>query len=642
MSEAAVQVPEPGLQADQRTLDRAWLRIGAGAVIAAQGMVFTFALNLGEEEAIDLPRAVVHGLLIASAFGSLAFLGGDLVRESVGALRARRVTVDLLFLVTLLGALVGSLMSTFRGVGEVYYEVVAILIVVHTLGRMLGARSRVAALRSVQQMRQEFSRCRVVRADGSEEIVPYTAVREGDQVRVLPSEKVPVDGTIVKGVSDVEESAMTGEWRPVRRGAGDSVQAGSHVLDGELVVKTRGGVRQVDQILEAVERAQLAPSRIQAQADRLTTLFLPLVLVAAVGTGVAWSFWAPWDVALFRAMAVLLVACPCAMGLATPVAIWGALASLARIGIIARSGDFVDQLAHVDTLFLDKTGTLSSGELRVGEWRWENPDDQMEIQRVVASLEAGLVHPIARALSSSLQGVGQVPVDGRALVPGEGVKGGVANVTWAVGSDSLGRGTPADARQGKWVHVFRDGAWKASAQIVEDWREGLPEALVEFRRQGLQVEVLSGDPQAREVLVLDLPVHAGLRPEDKVRRVKEARASGRRVLLVGDGINDAEAMSAATVAIAMVAGTDLARAASAAVHRGARIDNLPLAIELARRARTAVNRNLVFAFGYNVIGMAFAAFGWLHPVAAALLMVGSSAIVSVSALRAVRVEPSRR
>jgi heavy metal translocating P-type ATPase len=634
---------EPGLQADARSLERAWMRIGAGTVIAAQAMVFSLALNLTQADGLDLPRWAVHALLLASALGALVFLGGDLLRESVSALRRRMVTIDLLFLVTLVGALVGSLIATFRGVGEVYYEVVAILIVVHTTGKMLSARSRIAALGAVEQMRREFSHCRRLNSDGTESTVNYLDLRAGDRVRVLPAELIPVDGTVREGTSDVQESAMTGEWQPCRRGPGDTVQAGSHALDGELVIETRGGERRIDAVLAAVERARLAPSEIQAQADRLTRLFLPVVVSVALATGVGWATVRPWDEALFRAMAVLLVACPCAMGLATPVAIWGALASFARLGLLARTGDVVDGLARVTHVFLDKTGTLSHEELTVTEWRWLSESEEVheQVRSAVYALEADLAHPVARALAAATSGSKDTVSGGRALVPGRGVRGFVGGVAWAVGDGTLGQGAPTEPVGEKWIHVFRESEWRASARLGERWREGLDEALAELRAMGLIVEVLSGDPRAAEVLRRDVKVAAGMTPSIKAARVRETSAEGGRVLLVGDGVNDAAAMSEADVAIAMRGGTDLARAASSAVLVGADLRTLPKALGIAKKARAAVRRNLIFAFSYNVAGMALAASGKLHAVAAALLMVGSSAVVAWSALRAVTIPAAR-
>ncbi len=359
---------EPGVRADAVAVQGAWLRIGIGVAVAAQAMVFSLAVNLTPAE--GGAYWLVHGGLMASAAGVLVFLGRDLLGAAWSAARSRRVTIDLLFLVTLLGALGGSLTSTFTGTGAVYYEVVAVLVVVHTLGKLAGARSRAAALRAAEAVAENYERCTVRRADGGEESRVVAELRGGERVVVAPGGAICVDGVIAEGRAYVEEAAMTGEWRAVARGPGERVWAGTHAVDGRLVVVADAGARRLDGVLRAVAEARLAPSELQAQADRLMAWWLPVVTGVAAATFLGW--WVVggvvWTRALFNAMAVLLVACPCAMGLATPVAVWGGLAKLARLGIVARSGDFLAALARVDTVAFDKTGTLSEARRAVLGW----------------------------------------------------------------------------------------------------------------------------------------------------------------------------------------------------------------------------------------------------------------------------------
>jgi heavy metal translocating P-type ATPase len=636
------QTSEPGLRADQRLVDRGWLRIGAGAAVAAQAMVFSLAINLSEIE--GWAYVVVHGILIASALGALAFLGGDLVRSAWDSVRERKISIDLLFLVTLLGAFTGSLVSTFTRTGSVYYEVVAILIVVHTCGKMLGARSRVAALRAVDDTREKFEWCDVVQTDGSVSRTKIEELVSGSRVRVAPGGAISVDGKIVSGRGYVQETSMTGEWRPVPRGSGDGVLAGTFSVDGSFEIVTTGGTRRLDAILEAVSKARLAPSRLQQQADRLMAWFLPLVVGVSVGTFAWWVSSGPWERALFNAMAVLLVACPCAMGLATPVAVWGGLARLAKFGLVARTGDFLDVLSRVDMLCIDKTGTLSEDTLSVKAWRSEPVFHQREawLRATVASTEQGLAHPIAEALRNETGEGGGLQVDSRRIEPGLGVvadvrdsEGVVVNVAvgeWALARNNL---TPPP-RVGKAIYVFVDGALAATVELEERWRAGLAETFAELRTLGVETEVLSGDPLAVEAVGNFVSVRAGLTPAQKLGRVEELAAARRTVLFVGDGINDAAAMSAAQASIAMRNGADLARASAMAVFVGDDLRFLPRAIRVARAARVSIGTNLFFAAGYNLTGMALAAAGVLHPVAAALLMLGSSLFVSVNALRAGR------
>ena len=688
------QKNEPGLQADQRLVDRGWFRIGAGAAVAAQAMVFSLAINLS---AIDgWAYAVVHGILIGSALGALIFIGGDLVRSAWNSVRERRVSIDLLFLVTLSGAFLGSLVSTLTRTGSVYYEVVAILIVVHTAGKMLGARSRVAALRAVDETRNKFELCDVVQRDGSVIRRPVASLAAGTGVRVAPGGAIAVDGEILSGCGYVQETSMTGEWRPVPRGPGDHVLAGTFSVDGSFEITAVGGTRRLDTILDAIGKARLAPSRLQRQADRLMTWFLPLVVGVSLGTFVWWLTQGTWERALFNAMAVLLVACPCAMGLATPVAVWGGLARLAEIGLVARTGDFLDVLSRVDTLCIDKTGTLSEDALSVKAWRIEPVFREREawLKTAVAAAEQGVKHPVAVALQATCHALRDplprsLTLRERRIVPGLGVVAEMAVegdrcVILAIGEAELNKAETShattgnafiglgkekddghglrDTATGKEVYVFVDGELAAKVELEERWRAGLTETFEAVCRLGIEVEVLSGDSAAAATLTeqlgktnndlvvcniirykrcsengsagaVGLAVLGGLTPAQKQARVEELVGAGRTVLFVGDGLNDAGAMSMAQASIAMRGGDDLARASAMAVFVGDDLRFLPHTIRLARATRRGLRTNLLFAAAYNVVGMVLAAVGLLHPVAAALLMLGSSVFVSVNALR---------
>ena len=635
------ETTEPGMQADQRLLDRAWLRIGAGLAVAGQSMVFGLAINI--TPATGAGYWVAHGGLIACALASLFFLGGDLVRSAVASLRERRVSVDLLFLVTLLGALTGSLVSSFTHTGSVYYEVVSILIVVHTVGKMLGARSRLAALKAVDRTRQTFDGCQVRLEDGRVEDRPASAVTAADCGGVSPGGAIAVDGEILSGRGYVQTTSMTGEWRPVPHGPGDRVLAGTFSVDGNFEIRATPGPRRLDAILHEVEQARVAPSRLQRQADTLMAWFLPLVVGVSVATFCFWLMRAPWDRALFNAMAVLLVACPCALGLATPVAVWGGLARFARFGLVARTGDFIEVLARCDTACLDKTGTLSGESLRVLAWNtspdWS--DREAWLKAAVNALEASSHHPVAKALKKVCHLISDKPAEAAGVreEPGRGVVGRVkdARGAWVevrVGERALHAGLAgADGLGDKMIFVSVDGSLAAEITLGETWRAGLTETLAELKALGLSVEVLTGDPHPPADL--GVPLRGGLSPADKHARVNELVAAGRTVLFAGDGVNDAAAMSVADASIAMRGGSELARAAALAVFAGEDLRFLPEAIRTARRIRESVRSNLLFASAYNLAGMALAAAGMLHPVAAALLMVGSSTWVSVRALRSV-------
>lgn len=636
MSDESEGAGEPGWQADQRMLDGAWLRIGIGVAVAAQAMVFSLAVNITPAE--GGAYWLVHGGLAASAVVVLVFLGRDLLGQAWEALMERRVSIDLLFLVTLAGALGGSLVSTLTGTGSIYYEVVAVLVVVHTLGKMLGARSRVAALRAVAETAERFDRAVVLDAAGRAETRSVASLRGGERVRVNPGEAIAVDGVIVAGRSYVEEAAMTGEWKPVARGPGDAVWAGTYALDGRLEIETRagGGARRLDAVLAAVSAARAAPSRLQAQADRLMRWFLPVVTGVSVATFAGWWWAGPWDRALFNAMAVLLVACPCAMGLATPVAVWGGLARLARLGLVARGGDFLEVLARVDTVCFDKTGTLSESSVVVTGWAWapEWADEarRARVRAAAGAAEQGVAHPVARALVAEA-GAAEARLTNVRVEPGRGVEAEVEGLGRLRVGEPEWAGGDTGGGEGKHVAITVDGRRAATVTLGERWRIGLADTLAGLRAESVAAEVLTGDPHPPEGL--DAPVRSGMTPDDKRARVEALGREGRTVLFVGDGLNDAAAMGVAAAAVAVRGGSELARAAAMATCAGDDLGMLPEAVRTARRVVRGVRSNLGFAATYNGIGMALAAAGWLHPVAAALLMVGSSVGVAVRALRSV-------
>jgi heavy metal translocating P-type ATPase len=645
---------EPGVGADERALQLGWLRIGIGVAVAAQAMVFSLAVNITPAE--GAAYWLVHGGLLATTLATLVFLGRDLLGGAWAALRARRISIDLLFLVTLLGALGGSMVSSFTGTGSVYYEVVAVLIVVHTLGKMAGARSRAAALRAADAVAEKYERCTVLEPDGRETERAVKDLRGGERVVVPPGGAISVDGGIVEGRSYVEEAAMTGEWRPAARGPGDAVWAGTHAVDGRLVIVARAGARRLDEVLRAVAEARLAPSVLQAQADRLMALFLPVVTGVSVATYAGWSLaGAPWDRALFNAMAVLLVACPCAMGLATPVAVWGGLARLARMGIVARSGDFIARLARVDTVCFDKTGTLSEERLIVLGWQFAEAwrGREAELRRIVAAVERGVAHPVARALGEEAAGEAAPAVSEQRVVAGRGVEARVAGAGRVLVGEADFAGAEAGVARGagaaKAVWVSVEGEVAARVELGEAWRAGLAETVQGLRGLGLELEILSGDPEAAEAWRRGggsdgaaVPVRGGLRPADKAERVRELAAAGREVLFAGDGVNDAGAMSAAACSLALRGGSDLARASAMAVCAGEDLRRLPEAVAVARRVVGGIRGNMLFASTYNAVGMALAAAGMLHPVAAALLMVGSSVVVGARAIRSAEANDARR
>jgi heavy metal translocating P-type ATPase len=624
------------------------IRLGIGILVVGQSMIFGLALNLHD----DVPHAVrnfTQWLILAGTVLVAALLGGPLVRVAWGELRRGRLTIEALFLLTMAGALVASLQAHLTGRGKIYFEVVSVLLVVYTLGRLIGARSRAAALARSRAWGEELCTCRLVDAAGHTRTAPVTDVLPGDVVEVHPGELIAVDGVIREGVGFVSESVVSGEPFVVVRRPGDRVLAGSATFDAtfRITANAKGTERQVDRLLAAVEEARDKPLSLQSRADRLGRWFLPLVVITALGTFTYWTFLtdAGWEVGLFNAMSVLLVACPCVIGLATPIVIWSALGRLAERGAIVRSGDAIERLAAVDLVLFDKTGTLTEDRFALVDIETTATGaERAKLLGWLSLVQAQSHHPVAKPFAELPRpfAPGEEPrVLSLVAVPGCGVFAELEEVDGS--RHEIRIGTPEWLRfdrvsqtpggEGKTVHVVLDGELAAVATVAERLRVSAPEALAHFARLGLPVEVLTGDAAGRaEALGLPL-TRAELLPDDKRAAIEAAKVDGAKPLFVGDGINDVAALAAAHVGVALSSGTDLAVSAAAVTLYHDDLRALPWAVELSRAAVRAVRRNLFRALAYNLVGMTLAACGVLHPVVAAILMVVSSLTLIFSSTR---------
>ncbi|MBU6402374.1 MAG: cation-translocating P-type ATPase, partial [Verrucomicrobia bacterium] len=636
--------------AEMPAAETTWFKIGVGAVIAGQAMLLGLAVNLAAPTGST--RLLLHAALILSALAVFAILGVPLWRAALDSLGRRQITIELLFLAGVVGAFGASLHSTLTGFGAVYYEVVAILLTVYTVGKTLGARSRARALAESRKLQDAFDACRILRSDGSVVTRRAVEVKPGDRIQVFAGEAIPIDGRVVRGAAFIRETPLTGEPFPVVRRDGDEVFAGSYSEDGELVIEatTRGNQRRLDGLLAMVTTARDVPSAIQAEADRLVRWFLPLVLVVALGTFGFWTVRQGFTVGLFNALAVLLVACPCAMGLATPVGLWNGLASLAARGLVPRHGDLIDRLAAVTHVVFDKTGTLSEERLSLIDLASaDNAMRRHELLDLLHAVQARSSHPVARAFvgdaarsvppSLEVRSVKTVPArgleawvqsaDGRELHLRIGRRELMSDLTTEAPLLAGLRHTPAD----NLVYVEVDDRLEAVAAVRERLRDSTPAAMAAVEALGVTVTVMTGDQATRARQLGLAPVRGDLTPTQKAQAVETLQCAGARVGFVGDGVNDAVALGVATVGIALDHGAGLATAQADAVLYGGDLRVVPWAVALCRQVRASIRANLLFAAAYNTIGVVLAASGCLHPVVAALLMVLSSAVVSWRALR---------
>lgn len=626
-----------------------WVRVGLAALIAGQLMAFSLAVNLSPVE--PSAYAILHGFLAGATVLVFLLVGGPLVAEAMQQWRERRVGVEQFFLIGMVGAFAASVHASVTRTGAVFYEVVAILLAIYTFGTILAKRRRDAARKTGEWLRTELAMCARVLPDGRIQRVAASAVQAGDVVEVMAGESVPVDGTLAEGMALVEESLLNGEPFPVVKRVGDGIWAGSRPVDATIRVTASqaGGGRKVDGLISALQEAQAKTSPMQTEADRLVRWFLPVVLGLAGLTFAIWTWKSGWVVGTFNALAVLVVACPCAMGLATPIGIWGALDRLARLGIIPRRAGLIDGLARVDTVIFDKTGTLSEETLAVVDFETGPGVDRSWLRSLVATVQRQSPHPVARAFGAWAESVRtDWQVEPPHMLAGVGLSAVVRTCcgtrhTVRLGNDQLLagnrpgwaelRGDRETSLREVWIEV--DGQVLGVARLKENLRASASLCLEALRRLGLRTEVMTGDREEGALALGLTGAQAGLLPHEKVERIRALQAAGHQICFIGDGANDAGALEEADVGLALANGAALAKQTAAGEIYGTNLAALPEALVVCRRVVSSIRQNLYFAIFYNCLGMGLAAAGIIHPVLAAVLMLVSSSAVTWRALRAV-------
>ncbi len=538
----------------------------------------------------------------------------------------------------------GLFPHTFRihGMVPVYYEAAGVVVTLVLLGQVLELRARAATGRAIRALLNLAPKtARRIDDDEREAEVPLGAILAGDRLRVRPGEAVPVDGIVVEGQSSVDESMLTGEPAPVAKEAGATLTGGTVNGTGALVMEARavGADTVLARIVAMVAAAQRSRAPIQAVADRVSGWFVPLVVAIAAGTFLVWNVAGPeprFSHALLNAIAVLIIACPCALGLATPMSIMVGTGRGAQAGVLVKDAEALQALEKVDTLVIDKTGTLTEGKPRLTVIE---PTDMAEdeLLALAAAVEAHSEHPLAHAIvtEAARRGLALAPGEGFRSKTGAGVTATVAGRSVAIGNAAMMRDAAADprplaaraealARDGAGVMLVAvDGRIAGLLGVADPVRESASAAIAQLRAEGLRIVMLTGDGRgtaeavARTIGGID-EVHAGLAPEDKARIVGELKARGARVAMAGDGINDAPALAAADVGVAMGTGTDVAiESAGLTLTRGD-LAAMVRARRLAKATMRNIRQNLAFSFLFNGIGVPVAA-GVLYPVAGILL-----------------------
>ena len=598
------------------------------------------------------------GHLMLSAWWQLAlatpvqfWLGAPFYRGAWKALRGGTANMDVLVALGTSAAFGLSLYLMMRGQPHLYFESAAVIVVLVRLGKWLEARAKRRTLRALEALESLRPSEAVVRRDGKDVTVPVSALRVNDLLVVKPGARIAADGTVVEGQSSVDQSLLTGESRPVEVEAEDHVIGGAVNGDGLLLVRVTaiGAESMLSRIVRMVAEAQGAKAPIQRLVDRISAVFVPVVLVIAVLTVAGWLIAGHgWEPAILHAVAVLVIACPCALGLATPTAIMVGTGVGAKNGILIRDAVALETAGATTVMAFDKTGTLTVGKPRLTEIVTDLPRDRA--LALAAALQQGANHPLAHAVVEAASGGGVPTASDLRTLPGRGVSGRVDGRALLLGNGRLMQEQNIDISalsaaalalqdKGNSVSYLAEAEAKQVLAVLafgDTPKPTVKQALSALRALGVRTLMLTGDNAAAgrhlaAEIGLD-EVRAEMLPADKVDEVAALKAKGETVAMVGDGINDAPALAAADLGIAMATGTDVAiETAGIALMRG---DPLlaPAAIDLARATKRKIVQNLVWAFLFNVLGIPLAAMGGLTPIVAGAAMALSSVTVVTNAL----------
>jgi P-type Cu+ transporter len=615
------------------------------------------------------PHTLDYAMLAVTLVGML-WGGGIIYRQAWTAARHGGTNMNTLVALGTGAAFAYSLAATFApglfvryGLApDVYYDAVLLILGFLLLGRWLDARAKrrtLDALHAFAQLQPQSAR---ILRGGQELEVPLAQVVAGDRVILRPGERVPVDGVVLAGETSIDESLITGESIPVPRRPGDRVIGGSLNFEGALEYQATslGAESVLGQMMRLVEEAQSSRAPMQQLADRVSAIFVPLVLALALATFLTWIFAGGGVGRAFAvSVAVLVIACPCAMGLAVPAALTVAIGRAAQLGVLFKGGESLERLARIDTVVFDKTGTLTEGKPAVVGLSSARGASDNEVLALAAALEQRSEHPLAHAILAAAadRNLAVPSAEGVRAIPGKGIEGLVGATPMTLGNavlmQELGIDVSEKLAPGAGVtrmYLARAGELIGFLDARDVLRSSAPAAIAGLRRLGIRTAMLTGDTQqsaeaiAREAGIDE--VWAGLLPAQKLEKIRDLQQQGRRVAMAGDGINDAAAISQADAGLAMSAGADLTREAGDAILLHGEPGQILDALMLARRALRTMRQNLGWAFGYNLLGIPIAAgvlypaFGiLLSPAIASAAMALSSVSVLANSLRLRRFAP---
>lgn len=640
---------DPGRQEAvfKRERSQALRRVAVAGLGMMQVMMLAVALYAGDYTGIDAKlEQFLRWVSFVIALPVILYSARPFFQAAWRDLRHFQLGMDVPVSLGIGGAFLASVWHTVIGHGEIYFDSVIMFSFFLLSGRYLEMIARHRAGQAAEELVRLLPATATRIGAGGDEVVAVAELMPGDRVRIHPGEPVPADGVVLEGVSSVDEALITGESLPQPRRVGAALIGGTLNIESPLVMRVDkvGADTVLSAIVRLLDRAQTEKPRVAQVADRVAAWFVAGLLVLAVA--VAWYWWQTDPTRAFAiTLAVLVVTCPCALSLATPVALTAATGALTRLGVLTTRGHALETLARVTHVVFDKTGTLTEGRLELTQIVRLGTQTRDRCQTIAAALEQGSEHPLGRALAAAIEGP-RLPVSEQRSVPGEGIEGYVQGVLYRIGTLDFVRGLggrgielPESLTEatGTVIYLGDERGLLAGFGFEDRIREGADAAVADLQRMGIEVLLLSGDgerPVQRVAEKLAIAIAAAqLKPADKLLRVQALQAQGAVVAMIGDGVNDAPVLAAAQVSLAMGSGTQLAAAAADMVLLSERLGHLPQAVRMAKRTLGIIRQNLAWALLYNVLAVPLAAAGWIAPWMAAIGMSASSLLVVVNALR---------
>lgn len=618
-------------------------KLGVAGVGAMQVMMLAVAMYIGDYQGMDKGiRSLMEWSSLVITIPVLLYSAQTFFRSAWRDIKRGRLGMDVPVSIAILGAFSASVWHTFVGDGEVYFDSVAMFTFFLLLGRFLEMSARHRAGQAADELVKLMPSTAHLKRDEEFVSVPVTELRSGDQLLVKPGESIPADGTVTEGASSINESLLTGESLPQARGVGDQLIGGTVNIESPLIMQVEklGAETVLASISRLLEQAQAEKPAIAALANRVAAWFVAVLLVVAAAVYVYWHLHNPEEA--FRILlSVLVVTCPCALSLATPVALTAVTGRLTSLGVLVTRGTALETLARVTDIIFDKTGTLTHGKLELATILPLGDMDSKQTHAIAAGLEEFSEHPVATALKKGVEAKACSDVQ---AVTAQGVRGLCNGKTYSLGKWSFVTGeaasTPAEVEgsdTGTVVYLGSEGAVFAAFLLTDTLRQEAPATIQQLSSHGVKAHLLSGDnvnvvgSVAKTLGITD--ARGAQLPADKLAYVQQLQDEGRVVAMVGDGVNDAPVLAGAHVSVAMGSGAQLAQASSDIVLLSEHLEHLDQAIIRSRQTLTIIRQNLMWAVGYNMVALPLAAMGFIAPWMAAIGMSLSSLIVVLNALR---------